>query len=45
MYLEGNLYGKVEEGGSEEDKREEELINPPVRILCKISYFIICYNA
>ena len=36
-YLQGNLYGKVEGGGSQEDKGEEELVNPPVRILSKIS--------
>ena len=34
-YLQGNLYGKVEGGGGQEDKGEEELVNPPVRILSK----------
>ena len=40
-YLEGNLYGKVEGSGSEEEEREEELVNAPVRILSKISYSYI----
>ena len=40
-YLESNLYDKVEGGGSEKDKREEELVNAPVRILCK--YYITLY--
>ena len=34
-HLESNLYGKVEGGGGQEDKGEEELVNPPVRILSK----------
>ena len=34
-YLEGDLYGKVEGSGSEEEEREEELVNAPVRILWK----------
>ena len=35
IYLEGNLNGKVEGSGSEEEEREEELVNAPVRILWK----------
>ena len=32
-YLESDLNGKIKGSGSEENEREEELVNAPVRIL------------
>ena len=34
-YLESDLNGKIKGSGSEENEREEELVNAPVRILSK----------
>ena len=37
-YLESDLNGKIKGSGSEENEREEELVNAPVRILIQILY-------